>query len=202
MLTGVLRYRVLRIRERWQALLGGMRILRMYRSGDPRLAAGTVADVLGALGQSRQAQASFWNPVAIATLNESPQRAAALPFAAVLARAFFGSRRDSQFVLPGVGLSELYARCAAIHRAARGRVEPHAAALSLGRPTARRRRRARDGRRHPVDACIAALPPRALARYVCRCATPPRLIAEQFGGSPIVSSTCGSIEPSSLMFSA
>ena len=53
-------------------------------------------------------QSCFWNPIAIATLNEAPQRAAAAPFAAVLARAFFGSRRDSQFVLPGVGLSEMY----------------------------------------------------------------------------------------------
>ena len=80
----------------------------MHRRRDARLAANTVEDVLIGTGQSQRAREFFWYPVAIATLNEHPERAVAAPFAEVLARAFFGTRGDSQFVLPRVGLSDLY----------------------------------------------------------------------------------------------
>jgi squalene-associated FAD-dependent desaturase len=191
MLTGVLGYRLLCGRERCQALLAGLRIQRLYRGNDPRLAASTVAELLGGLGQSDHAQASFWNPVAIAALNETPQRAAALPFAAVLARAFFGSRRDSQFVLPGVGLSELYTGDARRFIERRGgRVELHAPVAELAL-TDRRISAAtlRDGRRVAADAWIAAVPPRALASLLpdgLRDAPPFRCL-DAFGASPIVS---------------
>src|SRR5262249_41074820 len=89
MAGGVLGYRLLRRRERLAALRAGLRMLRMHRSGDRRLVERTVTEILDSLGQSADAQASFWNPVAVATLNEQPQRAAARPFAAVLALAFF-----------------------------------------------------------------------------------------------------------------
>ena len=108
LLGGVLGYRLLSRAERVGALLGGMRLMAMRRRGDPRLTQRTVEQVLVSLGQSTNARSSFWYPVAIATLNESPLRAAAAPFAEVLARAFFRSRADSQFVLPKVGLSDLY----------------------------------------------------------------------------------------------
>lgn len=188
MMAGVLRYRLLTACERGQALLGGLRILRMYRAGDARLADSTVAQLLSAMGQSAHAQTTFWNPVAVATLNETPERAAALPFAAVMARAFFGSRRDSQFVLPGVGLSELYTSDAAHFIAQRGgRIERHATVVGLetsaGRITAVR---LRDGRRCAADACVVAVPPRALAALLPAALPPPRGL-DDFGGSPIVS---------------
>lgn len=191
MLAGVLGYRLLRVRERWQALLGGVRLLRLYRDGDLRLAASTVAELLDALGQSAHAQTSFWNPLAIATLNEAPERAAALPFAAVVARAFFGSRRDSQFVLPGVGLSDLYTDDARRFVEQRGgRIECRAAVAGLEVSGARVTAVVlRDGRRHAVDACVAAVPPRALAALLPEAvgrAAPFRTL-ESLGGSPIVS---------------
>src|SRR5439155_3216748 len=107
-LVGILRYRLLSRGERAGALSAGMRLMVMRRRGDDRLRDWTLARLLIALGQSANARQSFWDPIAVATLNESPERAAAAPFAEVLARAFFGSRRDSQFVLSRVGLSELY----------------------------------------------------------------------------------------------
>ncbi len=191
MLAGVLRYRLLSMRERALALIGGVRILGAYRRGDPVLRSQTVEQLLSAVGQPPQVQARFWNPVAIATLNEMPARAAAVPFAAVLARAFFGSRRDSQFVLPRVGLSELYADDAQRFIAAHGGVVAlHAPVTAVdiedGRATGVI---CRDGSRIQTTACIAAVPPRALTALLS--ARPPGQIAlpdaDALGSSPIVS---------------
>ena len=191
MLGGVLGYRLLAARERWQALLGGLRILHMHRRRDARLAASTVAELLNQVGQSANAQAAFWNPLAIATLNETPARAAAAPFAAVLARAFFGTRRDSQFVLPRVGLSDLYTGDARRFIESRGgRIELHAAVDGLavhdGRIAAVS---LRDGRRVAADAVVAAVPPRALCSFLPEGLrlNPPFRALEAFAGSPIVS---------------
>jgi squalene-associated FAD-dependent desaturase len=191
MLSGVLGYKLLHPRERRWALLGGMRMLWMYRRNDARLQNATVSELLHALGQSPNTQSSFWNPIALATLNEAPQRAAAAPFAAVLARAFFGSRRDSQFVLPGVGLSEMYTADALRFITERGGgIERHANVVGLDvsddRVTAVR---LRDGRRCAADACIVAVPPRALAALlpaVLQRAPALRGLHELIG-SPIVS---------------
>ncbi len=190
-LGGVLGYTLLSRRERWRALTGGLRVLRMYRRGDPLLGTATVTELLTAVGQSAQARAAFWNPVAIATLNEQPERAAAAPFAAVLAKAFFGSRRDSQFILPSVGLSDLYTADAVRFITARGgRVELHTRIVGLepgdGRLAAVH---LHDGRRLEVAGGVLALPPRAVAPLV-----PDRLrgtgafaALDRFGESPIVS---------------
>src|SRR5262249_22118996 len=102
---GLLRYRLLSRAERVSALRAGLALMAMRRRHAPRLADCTVDAGLAGLGQSEHARASFWNPVAVATLNEAPERAAAGPFVEVLARAFFRSRADSQFVLPRVGLA-------------------------------------------------------------------------------------------------
>lgn len=194
MLAGITRYRLLSRGERLRALLGGMRLLARHRRKDATLAASTVEDVLIALGQSAHARAAFWTPVVLATLNESPDRAAAGPFAEVLARAFFRSRADSQFVLPRVGLSDLYTDDARRHIEARGgRVESGAPATTL--ETDGERLSAvvlRDGRRLPADACISTVTPRALAPLL-----PPALRADPalaglgaFETSPIVSTHC------------
>src|SRR5690606_37721915 len=110
----------------------GLRVLALRRRQDPWLARATVAELLARLGQSRNACASFWYPVAIATCNELPERAAAGPFAEVLARAFFGTRSDSQFVFARVGLSDLYVVPAQKYVEARGgRVETGAPVTAI-----------------------------------------------------------------------
>lgn len=201
MLAGVLRYRLLTRSERVAVLLGGLRVLAMHRRRDARLAKGTVAEVLTSLGQSAHAQASFWNPVAIATLNESPARAAAAPFAAVLARAFFGSRRDAQFILPAVGLSELYTGDARRYIEARGgslltraavagidvdRAESPSGAATWGRV---RGVRLRDGTAIAASSCIVAVPPRAALGLLPDGVRPAVGLdrPDRFGASPIVS---------------
>ncbi|HYC22906.1 MAG TPA: hydroxysqualene dehydroxylase HpnE [Candidatus Bathyarchaeia archaeon] len=163
-LAGVLRYRLLDRRERLRALVGGLGMLAMRRRRDARLASLTIEELLVALGQSENARQSFWNPIAVATCNESPARASAAPFAEVMALAFFGSRTDSQFVFSRVGLSELYtglAQRAIERRGGRVTSRAHVKNLSLsdGRVTALM---LHDGSRIEVDACVSALPPEAL----------------------------------------
>jgi squalene-associated FAD-dependent desaturase len=162
---GLLRYRLLSPRERMGALRAGTTLMAMRRRRDPALATATVDGVLAGLGQSPQARATFWNPVAVATLNETPERAAAGPFVEVLARAFFRSRADSQFVLPRVGLGDLYTgdACRFIERRG-GQVWTHAQAGALEiTDDALSGVALRDGRRIGADACVAAVPPGALA---------------------------------------
>jgi uncharacterized protein with NAD-binding domain and iron-sulfur cluster len=94
-------------------------------------------------------------------------------------------------VLPGVGLSDLYTGDAARFIAARGgRVETHAPVAGLDTSAGRVSGvMLRDGRRYAADACIAALPPRALAPLIpepLRRAAPLRNL-DEFGTSPIVS---------------
>lgn len=191
LLTGILGYRLLSRSERVCALLAGMRLMAMRRRRDPRLGLWTVQEALIALGQSANARSSFWYPVAIATLNESPARAAAAPFVEVLARAFFRSRADSQFVLPKVGLSDLYTDDARAFIEARGgsvAVKSTIAGLSLAgeRITAIQ---LRDGTRVDADACISTVPPRALSALLPEPlrAAPPMRALDEFDASPIVS---------------
>lgn len=191
MLGGVLRYGLLTPTERLRALVAGVRLMALRRRHDPWLASVTVDEMLIALGQSPNARACFWHPIAIATLNESPGRAAAAPFVEVLARAFFGSRADSQFVLPRVGLSEMYVDGARAFLEARGgHVELHAPVAAVFLKGGRVDGVAlRDGRRLFADACVLAVPPTALGSLL-----PPTLRARApwsgvgtFETSPIVS---------------
>ncbi|HUI26119.1 MAG TPA: hydroxysqualene dehydroxylase HpnE [Candidatus Kryptonia bacterium] len=188
MLGGVLGYRLLGRAERLRALLGGIRLMAMRQRRDPRLTEQTVEQVLMALGQSKNARVSFWYPVAIATLNETPERAAAAPFAEVLARAFFSSRAGSQFVLPRVGLSDLYTDDARrFIEAHGGRIELKATVASIELQDERVRAvQLRDRRRLETAAVISTVPPQALRQ----CAPQPlRALPDldQFELSPIVS---------------
>jgi len=184
MLAGILGYRLLSHRERAMALLAGARMMAIRRQRDPRLAQWTVEQMLVALGQSTWSREAFWNPVAVATLNELPDRACAAPFAEVLARAFFGRRADSQFVLARVGLSELYTdEARRFIEQRQGKVECGAIAQQVridgDRCTAVV---LRDGREFDVDACISAIPPRALGSLL-----PALNTWGELGSAPIVS---------------
>lgn len=163
-MAGILGYGLLSRGERLRALVAGTRLMVMHRRRDAALSRRTVAEVLTALGESAHARETFWYPVAIATLNEQPEVAVAGPFAEVLARAFFGSRAASQFVLPNVGLSELYTEDARRFIEERGgAVELKAIVTGLELQDGRVHAvRLRDGRTVAGDAVISAVPPRAL----------------------------------------
>src|SRR6185436_2593351 len=60
-------------------------------------------------GQAPRLIEIFWEPLALAALNQPIRQAAALPFTRVLAAMFGDSRQDSAIVLPQAPLDEVYA---------------------------------------------------------------------------------------------
>ncbi len=159
--VGALRYAHLAPRERMALLVGGMRIALVYRGGS----GATVSQALAAAGQNDNQRTCFWNPLAIAVLNELPERASADLFAEVLRRVFFARAAASRIVFPRVGLSELCAEPAARAIEARGGViemgpAAHGVMVENGRVTGLMI----EGHRViPADAVILAVPPPALA---------------------------------------
>src|SRR5439155_880569 len=80
----------------------------------------SVAQWLASLGQTAEANRRLWHPLAIAALNETPEKASAEMLVPVVHRAFARGAAGSRFGLAGVGLSELYAEPAAQFLKARG----------------------------------------------------------------------------------
>jgi len=108
-MTGALfRYQHLTLAERVSLLRAGLRLMYLRRFGRARLRQMTVAEFMNQSRQSEKARQSFWYPLVLATLNESPEAASAMLLAEVLKRAFFSRRSDSAFLYSTVGLSDLY----------------------------------------------------------------------------------------------
>jgi squalene-associated FAD-dependent desaturase len=107
LLFGLARLGTIGWSDRFRALRVGLE-LRRLNGNRAKLADITVSQWLDQLGQSERMQSRFWDLVALATLNESPDRASADMFARVLDQAFMHSRRDSTMVISRVGLSNLY----------------------------------------------------------------------------------------------
>ncbi len=97
-------------RDRLNALRVGLELRRLDgdRAKWDKLADLTVRQWMNHLGQTEQMQHRFWDLVALATLNETPDRASADIFARVLDQAFMHTRHDSTMVISKVGLSDLY----------------------------------------------------------------------------------------------
>jgi hydroxysqualene dehydroxylase len=107
LLAGLARLKTVGWGDRVRALGVGLALKRM--NGDrARLADITVREWLDELGQSKRIQHRFWDLIALATLNEAPERASADMFARVIEEAFLHTRRDSTMVISRVGLSEMY----------------------------------------------------------------------------------------------
>ncbi|HMV86077.1 MAG TPA: hydroxysqualene dehydroxylase HpnE [Blastocatellia bacterium] len=107
LLAGLAKLETLNWRDRLHALRIGLE-LRTLNGNRERLSDITVRDWLNQLGQTETMQRRFWDLVAIATLNETPDRASADMFARVLDQAFMHTRQDSTMVISKTGLSELY----------------------------------------------------------------------------------------------
>lgn len=187
--VGALGYGHLSLPERSRLLAGGLRfVVRHLRGG---LDGSTVAEALDALGQGERARASFWNPLAIAVLNELPERASAALFGEVLRRVFFARASASHLVFPRVGLSELLIEPAvrAIESAG-GDVEVGRAVrelvISSGRAAGVR---LPGGDVIEADAVILAVPPPAVREILPESARRHSVFAgvERLRGAPIVS---------------
>jgi squalene-associated FAD-dependent desaturase len=127
---GLLRFPGLSLRERTALLRVGREVARRVPTGRRAAATAapavadlddrTVASWLAALGQGRRACERFWYPLAIAALNEDPERASAAMFLPVLSAALLGGAAGSRLGIPKVGLSDLYAEPAAHYLRGRG----------------------------------------------------------------------------------
>ncbi|MGH7805830.1 MAG: hydroxysqualene dehydroxylase HpnE, partial [Candidatus Binatia bacterium] len=108
LMAGVLGYKLLSPRERGSLLLGAIRLVARHLRGDASLRSETVSGALDRAGQGKGERVCFWDPLAIAVLNDLPERASAALFAEVLRRIFLARERASRLVFPRAGLSELY----------------------------------------------------------------------------------------------
>lgn len=166
-------------------------MLAMRRSDPSALERLTVAGLMDHLGQGRRERETFWYPLAIATLNDSPEVSSAALLAEVLKRAFFSRRADSAFVYSRVGLSDLYCSAAAEFIERRGGVVARHTVveqLELDAEGLVVRVRMRDGKALQASNYVVAVPPSQLLRIL-----PDTVAADAFfsrvsglGVSPIV----------------
>jgi zeta-carotene desaturase len=151
----------------------------------------TVSSWLASLGQSARAGERLWYPLAIAALNEDPERASAAMFLPVLREAFRTGAAGFRIGIPRVGLSDLYVEPAVRFLRSRGcevrlRTQVRQVLIEGGRCTGIL---LPDGYRLAADAVVAATPPPELLEML-----PSEIAADPFfsgvarlEASPIVS---------------
>lgn len=189
---GLLRLESLGLRDKLRALAVG-RALRAAGNGSPSgLNEISVETWLNEMRQSAQLQRNFWNPLAVAILNQETRRASADLFIRVLQQAFMAERSNSVIGISRVGLSELYTEDAAEF------IRQHGGSVRLNATVSRivaLDRKAigvelKAGEIIHADAIISAVPPGALMHLL---PTPVRDTEECFqnlprlNASPIVS---------------
>ena len=129
LLGGILSWPALDWRDRVAALRMGPAIhsesgQNRHRASAPR----TVREWLVRHGQTRRLIDLLWEPLAVATLNESIDVAAPAPFVSVLRRMFGTQQSDSALALPIKPLDELYAE------PARRYIEQRGGTVAVGAP--------------------------------------------------------------------
>lgn len=107
LLAGLLSLRV-PWRVRWQAVRFGLAV-RFGKRPDGL----TLAEYFRQTGQGAEARRLLWDPLALAILNESPERAAAVLFHRVYREAFLNTHGASRLVFLRAGFGELAARLGA-----------------------------------------------------------------------------------------
>jgi len=180
--SGILRFNALPLTDRLRMLrvAGGM------RTGDSEGLAGdcTVSEWLNSLGQPKEARDTLWNIITLASLNESPDKASAGLFKAVLKQAFFANREGSRIVLPAAPLSRLYVDAAEnFIRQGAGTIEKGCIASEIMlKDNAVTEIRFHDGRVLKGDYYISAVPYDSLQRIL-----PDKKFLPPFPASPIIS---------------
>jgi squalene-associated FAD-dependent desaturase len=109
LIAGILRSNLLRMADRMRLLRAGIAAASADRSMERSLGAFTVQEWLHRTGQNEETTRSFWEPLAIAMMNEQCATASALVFVRSLRKAFFDHWRSAAFAVPQAGLSTLFA---------------------------------------------------------------------------------------------
>jgi squalene-associated FAD-dependent desaturase len=121
LLAGVLAWDAIDWTERWAILRAGSSLRAQRASRSPDAAgAQTVREWLVSIGQPARLIELFWEPLALAALNQPIDQAVAGPFIAVLQRMFGPSADRAALVLPAVPLDEMYAVPSRDYISARG----------------------------------------------------------------------------------
>ncbi len=108
---GILRTPMLSLRDRYALLRGGAALM----TEKPDMAAGmTITQWLRAHRQPGEVCRCFWEPLAVAIMNERADRAPARLFLDALRQAFLRHRHDAALVFPRAGLSRLFAEPAQV----------------------------------------------------------------------------------------
>ncbi len=186
-LAGLLRMKGIGIGDKLRTFNVGRAI---KRNGKLSPGALTVDQWLDQLGQSTRIKQRFWQPMVVATLNQSPDIASARMLKVVLQEAFGGDSKSARIGISRVGLSDLYTDGASDFITSRGgEVQTGAQVRTLvieqGVVLAVE---LKDGQRVEGDYFISAVPPEALFAVL-----PDELKDKEFaqlealGSSPIVS---------------
>jgi squalene-associated FAD-dependent desaturase len=155
----------------------------------------TVRQWLDRLGQPERIQRRFWDVVALATLNESPDVASADMFARVLDQAFLHAKRDSALIISKVGLSDLYTEDARRFIESRGgevMLNADVAQIEFAGDGVNRASGVvlRNGRRIEAEEIVSAVPHSALGRMLAKEIVSAKQCfhhLDRFGSAPIVS---------------
>jgi len=115
LLAGVLEWEALSWTDRLSVLGLGRAIRRQLVSPGE-----TVENWLVRNGQTARLRELLWDPLALAALNQPPERAAAPPFVRVLAEMFSSDPRAAAIALPAKPLHEMYAEPARAYLDAHG----------------------------------------------------------------------------------
>ena len=181
---GMMRTDLFTAGERVQIIRGGVALLR---SAERIPAEWTITEWLDDAGQGDETRMSFWEPLAVAIMNERPETASARVFVRSLRKAFLSGRRGAALAVPSVGLSRLYADPAEVfilrHR---GSVRRSAEVAELVvRDGSAAAVRLKDGLELPCSAVVLAVPPAQVARLLAAGFAPPGVV--DMPVSPILS---------------
>jgi len=196
LLMGLLRLPGLSLRDRLAALRMGGALRRALRPGAAaELDTLTAGAWLRNNGQTPKLQRMLWEPLTVAIVNETLERASAWPLARALAESFLGNRARSRMGFPAMGLSKLFepslgrllqenhstlrtsARVTALELVGHGDKERVAAVMLAGEE------------RLEVDGVVLAVPHHAVARLLPEAwrRRAPFADLDRLGSSPIVS---------------
>ena len=108
LLSGLLGFKAIPFKNRLEMLKVAGKILYTSPSKEKELDIYTVEEWLTKLGQSEISRKYLWDVVTIGTLNDHLQNVSALMLFRVLRAAFLGKTENSSFLIPRVGLSDLF----------------------------------------------------------------------------------------------
>jgi len=187
---GLLRYRGLK----WADKTPMRKLLKLSQDSQGNghhLDSLSVVELLKQSGQTEAAILKFWEPLALATLNESLDIASAQLFVEVLRRSLLSKKSDSNLAISKVGLSELFATPMQDYLEDKGvPISFNSQVMAIERQGTGFLLRSNRGEEWASDKILFAVPPNALAKLLNESGPDLRGLVpnlDRFGSAPIVS---------------